>query len=81
MTMLTGCVGRTGKIGQPISAYYQTQLTALKLGESTPDDLKKLFADKKVPVSLKEAKIEGDKKVEIWEVAKGGNMDVAAFLV
>ena len=78
--LLGGCVGRTGKIGKPISTYYQEQLTSLKLGESTPNDLQKLFGDKKVPVSLKEAKIEGDKKVEIWQVAKGGNMDVAAFL-
>ena len=80
MALLAGCVGRTGKIGKPISTYYQAQLTSLKLGESTPNDLKKLFEAKEAPVSLKEAKIEGDKKVEIWQVAKGGNMDVAAFL-
>ncbi len=84
MVLLAGCVGRTGKVGKPISAYYQTELASLKLGESTPDDLKKYFAqnaERKILVSLREAKIEGDKKVEVWQVAKGGNMDVAAFLV
>lgn len=81
MVLLAGCVGRTGKVGTPISTSYQTQLASLKLGESTPDDLKKLFAEKRIPISLKEAKIEGDKKVEIWQVAKGGSMDVAAFLM
>jgi hypothetical protein len=94
--LLAGCVGRTGKVGRPISDYYQQQLESLKLGETTPDDLKKAFTitkeekgpnqthtttTTKVLVSLKEAKIENGKKVEIWEVAKGGNMDVAAFLV
>jgi hypothetical protein len=94
--LLAGCVGRTGKVGRPISDYYQQQLESLKLGESTPDDLKRAFTitkevkgpnqtrtttTTKVLVSLKEAKIENSKKVEIWEVAKGGNMDVAAFLV
>jgi hypothetical protein len=79
--LLVGCVGRTGKIGTPISVYYQPQLVSLKLGESTPEDLQKAFAGKNVPVSLKEAKIEGDKKVEIWEIAKGGNMDTAAFIM
>ena len=94
--LLAGCVGRTGKVGRPISDYYQQQLETLKVGESTPDDLKKAFTitkdikganqthtttTTKVLVSIKEAKIEDGKKVEIWEVAKGGNMDVAAFLV
>jgi hypothetical protein len=81
MVLLAGCVGRTGKVGTPISVYYQTQLASLKLGESTPNDLKKCFGEKKVPVSLKEVKMEGDKKVEIWQVAKGGNMDAAAFIL
>lgn len=94
--LLAGCVGRTGKVGKPISDYYQQQLESLKLGESTPDDLKRLFTitkevkgpnqarsttTTKILVSLKEAKMENGKKLEIWEVAKGGNMDVAAFLV
>ena len=79
--LLVGCVGRTGKVGTPIATRYQTQLTSLKLGESTPDDLKRLFAEKKVPVSLKEVKMDGDKKVEIWQVARGGNMDAAGFLL
>ena len=96
MVLLAGCVGRTGKIGTPISAYYQRQLESLKLGESTPDDLKNCFTitneikqpnqtrtttKTKVLVSLKEAKIENGKKVEIWEVIKGGGMDAAAFIV
>jgi hypothetical protein len=81
MVFLGGCVGRTGKVGTPISTRYQNQLASLKLGESTPDDLKKLFAEKKIPVSLKEAKIEGDKKVEIWQVARGGNMDAAGLIL
>lgn len=79
--LLTGCVGRTGKVGRPIAAYYQTQLQTLKLGVSTPDDLKKLFAEDKIPVSLKEARMEGDKKIEIWEVTKGGNVDAAALIL
>jgi hypothetical protein len=95
--LLAGCVGRTGKVGRPISDYYQKQLESLKLGESTPDDLKNTFAvtnkssgtnhktkipeEKKILVSLKEEKLENGKKVEIWELAKGGNMDVAAFLL
>ena len=96
MVLLAGCVGRTGKVGTPISVYYQQQLESLNLGESTPDDLKKYFTvtkevkepnqtqkttKTKVLVSLKEAKIENGKKVEIWEVTKGGGMDVAAFVV
>jgi hypothetical protein len=104
-----GCVGRTGKVGKPISAYYETQLASLKLGVSTPDDLKNCFTitvtngttrslqphaagvqppiqtqtvtTKKVLVSLKEASIENGKKVEIYEVTKGGGMDVAAFVM
>jgi hypothetical protein len=79
--LLIGCVGRTGKVGTPISATYGTQLEALKLGVSTPDDLKKLFATKNVPVALKEAKLENGKQVEIYEVAKGGSMDAAAFVM
>lgn len=94
--LITGCVGRTGKVGKPISAYYETQLEQLKLGETTPDDLKKDFTvtkeDKdphtgrittktKVLVYLKEAKIENGKKAEIWELDKGGGMDVAAFVM
>ena len=80
-TLLTGCVGRTGKVGTPISTRYQTQLASLKLDESTPDDLKNIFAPIKIPISLKEAKMDGDKKVEIWQVARGGNMDAAALLL
>ncbi len=81
LAILTGCVGRTGKVGTPIATRFQTQLATLKLGESTPDDLKKAFAPIKIPVSLKEAKMDGDKKVEIWQVARGGNMDAAGLLL
>ena len=81
MVLLSGCVGRTGKVGTPISTRYQNQLASLKLGESTPDDLKKIFAEIKIPVSLKEAKMDGDKKVGIWQVARGGNMDAAALIL
>jgi hypothetical protein len=81
VVLLAGCVGRTGKVGTPISTRYQNQLASLKLGESTPDDLKKLFAQIKIPVSLKEAKLDGDKKVEIWQIARGGNMDAAALIL
>ena len=80
MVLLVGCVGRTGKVGTPIADRYQTQLESLKLGVSTPDDLKKIFT-KRNPVSLKEAKMDGDKKIEIWEVAKSGSMDAAALLI
>src|SRR5690348_14423842 len=79
--LLTGCVGRTGKIGTPISTVYGSQLEALKPGVSTPDDLKRVFAAKKVPVALKESKLENGKRVEIYEIAKGGDMSVAAFVV
>ena len=81
MVFLAGCVGRTGKVGTPIAVRYQSQLSSLKLGESTPDNLKKLFAEKKTPVSMKEAKMDGDKKVEIWQIARGGNMDATAFIM
>ncbi|HTV62424.1 MAG TPA: hypothetical protein VMH30_07640 [Verrucomicrobiae bacterium] len=53
----------------------------LKLGVSTPDDLKKSFATIKVPVSLEETRMEGDKKVEVWQVARGGNMDAADLIL
>ena len=106
---LIGCVGRTGKVGKPIAAYYGPQLAELKLGETTPDDLQKIFTitttnddlkptqyhpgqaqksnqtqplkETKVMATLKEAKLENGKKVEIYEVAKGGSMDVAAFVM
>jgi hypothetical protein len=79
VVVMPGCVGRTGKVGTPIAARYATQLASLKIGESTPDDLKTSFGEKKL--SLKEAKIENGKKIEIWELARGGNMDAAAFLL
>lgn len=107
--ILTGCVvGRTGKLGKPIAAAYQQQINQLKLGETTPDDLRRIFSitvtngaaqpvqahpgqpqqrqtqivtTKKVLVSLKEASIENGKKVEIYEIAKGGGMDVGEFVM
>jgi hypothetical protein len=79
VVVMAGCVGRTGKVGTPIAARYATQLASLKVGESTPNDLKTYFGEKNV--SLKEVKIENGKTVEIWELARGGNMDVAAFVM
>jgi hypothetical protein len=79
-SLLAGCMGRTGKIGTPIAERYKVQLAALKLGESSPEDLQKAFAKIKTP-SLKEARIESGKKIEIWEVAHGGNMDAADFIM
>ncbi len=80
--ILSGCaVGRTGKMGTPIATRYQAQLNNLKIGVSTPDDLKKSFETIKVPVSLEETKMEDNKKVEIWQVARGGNMDAADLLL
>ncbi|MDE2106343.1 MAG: hypothetical protein KGL39_54490 [Patescibacteria group bacterium] len=91
-----GCVGRTGKVGEPISQYYQTQLQSLKLGVTTPDDLQRAFTvtnevrvasqnrvvgKPKVLVSLKEERVENGKQVQIWELPKGGNIDVAALLI
>lgn len=80
VSLFAGCMGRTGKIGTPISERYKVQLATLKLGESTPEDLEKAFAKIKTP-SLKEARIESGKKVELWEVARGGNMDAADFIM
>jgi hypothetical protein len=80
IVLLTGCVGRTGKMGTPIAERYKSQLALLKLGVSTPDDLKKAFEREKIP-SLKEAKFENGKRIETWEVARGGNMDAAGLLL
>jgi hypothetical protein len=77
--VVAGCVGRTGKIGTPIAARYSSQLSTLKVGESTPIDLKRCFGENKV--SLKETKIENGKTVEIWELARGGNMDAGALIL
>ena len=77
--VIAGCVGRTGKVGTPIAARHATQLASLKIGESTQNDLKRCFGDKKV--SLKEAKMENGKTVEIWELARGGNMDAGALVL
>jgi hypothetical protein len=80
LILLTGCVGRTGKMGTPIAERYKSQLALLKLGVSTPDDLKTAFGREKAP-SLKEARIENGKRIEIWEVARGGDMDAAGLLL
>lgn len=107
--LVVGCVGRTGKVGKPIAAYYGPQLAELKLGETTPEDLQKIFTitatneavtptrhrpgpaqqsnqiqsvkKTKVLVTLKEAKLGDGKKVEVYELTKGGGMDVAAFVM
>lgn len=74
-----GCMGRTGKVGEPIAQLYQDEVGKLKVGQSTPADLKKTFGDSKV--SLKEAKIDLGRNVEVWEVFRGGNVDVGQFLI
>lgn len=77
--LLAGCVGRTGKVGTPIAERYQTEINCLQIGKSTPDDLKRCFGKK--PVALKEEKVEDGKTVQIWEVARGGNMDAGALIL
>lgn len=74
-----GCVGRTGKIGQPIADRYHSQIDTLKVGQSTPEDLKAAF--KGASVSMKEVKHEAGREVQIWEVFRGGNMDAGAFIL
>jgi hypothetical protein len=75
----SGCMGRTGKVGAPIAEAYKDELTSLRVGQSTPDDLKKTFSEKRV--SLKESKTENGRVIEIWEVFKGGNVDAAQFVL
>lgn len=72
--MLSGCVGRTGKAGVPITERYNDQIKQLEVGKSTPAELKKIFTTN---ASLQSAKDE----IEIWEVFRGGNVDVAQFLL
>ena len=74
-----GCVGRTGKIGKPIAATYESQIGKLNVGESGPEDLKSAFSGSSV--SLRETKIQNGVAVETWEVFRGGNMDAGAFLL
>ena len=75
---LCGCMGRTGKIGMPITERHQERLDKLELGKSTPDDLEAIFGKE---ASLKETRVEAGNRVEIWEVFRGGNVDVAQFLL
>ena len=74
-----GCVGRTGKVGEPIAEKYQDKVAELKLGQSTPDDLQRVFKGEKI--SQKETKMELGHRVEIWEVFRGGDLDAAQFLL
>ena len=76
---LSGCVARTGKIGTPITESYAAELATLRVGETTVDDLKVVFA--KAKPTLKEAKTVDGKKVEVWQVLKPGSMDGGAFLL
>ncbi len=73
-----GCIGRTGKIGKPITERYERQLSRLAVGTSTPQDLQAIF---KKDATLKESRIEGGKRIEVWEVFRGGNMDLGQFLM
>ncbi len=72
-----GCVGRTGKIGKPITARYEQQLSRLEVGTSTPQDLQAIFKK----AALKETRIEAGTRVEVWEVFRGGDLDAGAFLL
>jgi hypothetical protein len=76
---LAGCVTRTGRVGKPIAERYGERLAQLKVGESTVFDLRQVMVNEKV--SQAEVRIENGKRVEIWELARGGNMDAGAFLV
>lgn len=77
--LLVGCAGRTGKIGTPIAQRFSSQLSQLSIGKTTVEELKQTFAPK--PLALKESKIIDGKKVEIWQLARGGSMDAAAFIM
>ena len=111
--LITGCVGRTGKVGTPISAVYASQLQSLQLGVTTPDDLKNIFTitvtnevtqsihaspgttpqpaqpksvnpvDPQKSFSLISGRYSwiNGKKFAIYDLTKGGGMDVAAFVV
>jgi hypothetical protein len=79
LCMVSGCVGRTGKVGEPIAERYQEQIGQLKVGQSTPTDLQRVFHDHKV--SLRESKFAMGHRVEVWEVFRGGDVDVAQFLL
>ncbi|MBL4699659.1 hypothetical protein JYU15_00880 [bacterium AH-315-I18] len=70
----TGCIGRTGKAGKPITERYSEKLEQIEVGKTTPDDLKILFGSK---ASLQSAQAE----TETWVVFREGNVDVAQFLL
>lgn len=82
LCLCAGCmVGRTGKVGKPISVYYEKQLESVVVGKTTPDDLKRLFATNAAPVHLKDSSMEGSHKIETWELSKGGDIDVAELII
>jgi hypothetical protein len=72
--VLSGCMGRTGKVGEPIAERNKEQLEKLQPGVSRVDDLKRIFGKR---ASLKSK----DATTETWEVFRGGNADVAQFLL
>lgn len=78
-TALCGCastqVGQPYQPGESIATIYKTQLDEIKIGETTPNDLKLIFSQNQV--GLKE-KGEG---YEIWQVVKQGDVDDSNFLM
>lgn len=78
LVSMAGCIGRTGKIGTPINERYRQELSTLRVGTSTPQDLQAAFGRN---VALKDSSFAGGKRVEVWEVFRGGNMDVGDFLL
>ena len=79
LTLVAGCVGRTGKVGEPIAEKYQDKVAQMKLGQSTPEDLQRVFKGDKI--SQKDSKLEQGRRVEVWEVFRGGDLDTAQFLL
>jgi len=73
-----GCEGRTGEIGTPITERYDKQLSELEIGQSTPTDLRNAFGSH---LSLKEDSVEGGTRVQIFQVFRGGDMDLGQFLL
>lgn len=79
--LLTGgcATGRTGKIGTPIAQRYTRQLAQLKIGVSSPADLQRIFGAEKV--GLQSTEEQNGKLVQVWELARGGNMDAGELLL
>lgn len=74
LVFLSGCMGRTGKIGTPIAQIHASKLDEMTVGQSTTADLKELFGNR---ASLKSS----SGATETWEVFRGGNLDVGQFLL